>query len=141
MLSCVAEISPERVLGHSPPGSQAGSELQDMTDENGEPDDSRDTDSSEEISASASSFHWNPERLYSTSFFKVIVGLLSITVVGAGIGLCAESIVAYTGPSMRLTWITQDWHLLPDIIFTAVAIAFIFLLSVFGAFFFEKDIP
>ena len=135
------EKSPEPVPGRSAPGSQAGGELQDMTDENGEPDDSRNVDSPEEILASPSSFHWNPERLYSTSFLKVIVGLLSITVVGAGIGLCAESIVAYTGPSMPLIWITQDWHLLPDIIFTAVAFAFIFLLSVFSAFFFIKDIP
>ena len=139
MLSCIVKISPERVLGHSAPGSPAGNELQAMTDENREPDDSRNINSPE-ISASPYSSHWKPERLYSTLFFKVIVGLFSITVIGAGIGLCAESIVAYTGPSMRLTWITQDWHLLPDIIFTAVAFGSIFLLSVFGAFFFQKDI-
>ena len=103
---------------------------------------------SPDISASPSSssstvfsLHWNPKELYSTSFFKVIVGLLSITMVGTGIGFCAETIVAYTGPSLPLTWITQWWHLLPDIIFTAAVFAFIFLLSVFGAFFFQKDIP
>ena len=88
-----------------------------------------------------SSFHWKAERLYSTSFFKVIASLLSITVIGSGIGFFVETIVAYTGPSRPLTWITMDWHLLPDIIFTAVALALIFLLSVFGAFFFHKDIP
>ncbi|KAJ5726569.1 uncharacterized protein N7483_007926 [Penicillium malachiteum] len=73
-------------------------------------------------------------EVYSITYFKVLLGLLSTFAVGVSVGYFVETILAYTGPSEPYTWYTRSWHILPDVVGGAAAFIGIFLVALLGPF-------
>lgn len=74
------------------------------------------------------------EEIYSTMYFKVLLGLVCILGLGASVGYFVETTIALTGPSQPYSWYTRDWHLLPDVLAGGAAFMGIFLISLLGPF-------
>ncbi|KAJ6032509.1 hypothetical protein N7540_003241 [Penicillium herquei] len=73
-------------------------------------------------------------EVYSTTYFKVLLGLFPTFAVGVPVGYFVETILAYTGPSEPYSWYTRSWHILPDVVGGAAAFIGIFLVSLLGPF-------
>ena len=76
--------------------------------------------------------------LYSSAYFRMLLVLLSLIAVGSTVGFFAQTIEAYTGPGKPREWWTIDWHLWPDVVATASALGFVFILTAVGPFFSKK---
>lgn len=76
--------------------------------------------------------------LHTTSYFRVILCLLTLIAIGSAVGLFVETVVAYIGPLEPYAWWTQDWHLWPDVVALLCVLSLVLISAIVGPIFSQK---
>lgn len=75
------------------------------------------------------------QRIYSLTWFRNLLTLLCILVVGIVAAHFVEATIAFVVPARPFTWCTKDWHLMPVIVAGFAVFLILFLVSLLVPFF------